>query len=136
MRRPIPLLTGLGLGLGIMYVFDPDQGRRRRTLLGDQLRRAVRRTGNRIEANMPADPLVERVRAALWRVTPHARAIDIEARKGTVRLFGPILADEVTPLLGAVACVQGVDKIDNRLDVHEEAGNIPELQGEVWISRR
>lgn len=33
----IALLAGLGAGLGAMYFFDPEQGRRRRALLRDQL---------------------------------------------------------------------------------------------------
>ncbi len=33
------LLTVMGLGAGLMYFYDPDEGRRRRALLGDQVTR-------------------------------------------------------------------------------------------------
>jgi uncharacterized membrane protein len=38
------LITGLGIGLGLMYLLDPDQGRRRRARAGDQLRRVLNKS--------------------------------------------------------------------------------------------
>jgi len=40
-------LFWLGLGAAAMYLFDPDQGRRRRALLRDQLTHAQRLIGER-----------------------------------------------------------------------------------------
>jgi uncharacterized membrane protein len=41
------MLTGLGLGLGLMYFFDPERGRRRRALVRDQTAHAARLTRDR-----------------------------------------------------------------------------------------
>jgi osmotically-inducible protein OsmY len=84
----------------------------------------------RFRADQPADDvLVERVRAALGREVSHPRAIDVEARNGMVRLCGPILSYEVNALLRVVESVPGVRNIDNRLEPHDQPGNIPSLQG-------
>jgi hypothetical protein len=37
MASTMSLLKGIGVGAGLMYVFDPDQGRRRRSLVRDQI---------------------------------------------------------------------------------------------------
>ena len=37
MNRGIALIGGLGLGAGVMYLLDPEMGRRRRALLRDRL---------------------------------------------------------------------------------------------------
>jgi osmotically-inducible protein OsmY len=152
MNRNMSFVVGLTCGAGLMYVLDPGGGRRRRALLRDQVRHAVRKTSDGLDAasrdaanrmsgrladargrlrhEHVADPiLVERVRAEMGRVVSHPRAIDVEARNGTVRLCGPILASEVNPLMDAVRSVSGVTGIDNQLDVHQEPGNIPSLQG-------
>ena len=153
MNRNVSLLTGFAVGLAIMYVVDPAGGRRRRALMRHKLRRAYRQTGegvdttirdmsNRISGGISeiyqrtqpdeaSDAQVaERVRAALGRAVSHPHAIDVTAENGRVRLSGPILAHEVQPLLRAAASVRGVAAIDNQLDVHEQAGNIPALQGD------
>lgn len=42
MRKGIPLAgCGVGLGAGLMYVLDPDRGRRRRAQLRDRTTHAV-----------------------------------------------------------------------------------------------
>jgi hypothetical protein len=40
MNRLIQLLGGVGIGSGLMYFFDPDVGRRRRSLVRDQFVRS------------------------------------------------------------------------------------------------
>lgn len=47
---------------------------------------------------------------------------------GRVWLSGHILSAEYEALLAAVRGIAGVRDIDDRLTVHEEAGNVPELQ--------
>ncbi len=44
MNRAIALLTGAGLGAGLMYFLDPRAGRRRRTTLRDRTIRMARET--------------------------------------------------------------------------------------------
>lgn len=55
-QRPLPstlpwLVVGAAIGAGLMYIFDPQQGRRRRALLRDQglhwQREALERSGRK-----------------------------------------------------------------------------------------
>src|SRR5206468_1513081 len=73
--------------------------------------------------------LEERVRAKLGRYVTHPGSIEVTARDGRVTLGGPVLAREVDWLLEAVASVPGARGVENRLEVHRRAGNIPGLQG-------
>lgn len=152
MNRNFSFLTGFALGAAFMYAFDPNGGRRRRALARDQFTRlahtagdgldaaardlsnraagTVAETRRRLRSDRPDDEvLVERVRAALGRAVSHPKAIAVEARDGMVRLFGPILSHEVSSLLSAVESVTGVRNVDNRLEPHDQPGNIPSLQG-------
>ncbi len=145
-------LSGFGFGLGLMYYFDPDLGNRRRALVRDQVVRAanslsrnidvmVRDTSHRIEglfaettamftSDHPSEPqLRERVRSTLGRHVSHPAAIDVSVAGDRVVLSGPILAHEVDQLLQAVHSVRGVDTVENRLEIHEEPGTVPGLQG-------
>ena len=153
MNRHVSLLTGFAVGLAFMYVVDASEGQRRRALMRDKVRRAFRRTGEGVDTTirdlshrigggineiyqsvLPDETsdaqVAERVRATLGRVVSHPHAIRVTADDGSVCLSGPILAHEVQPLLRAAASVRGVAAIDNQLEVHEQAGNIPALQGD------
>jgi hypothetical protein len=147
------ILSAAALGAAAMYVFDPDKGRRRRSIGRDKIRsmvgdarnfvngaardanyrwqgvRALARRRFRREAAPDDLMLIERVRAHMGRVVSHPHAIQIGANRGRVTLSGPILAREVEPLLDAVRGVLGVDSIDNHLVPHETAEHIPSLQG-------
>jgi osmotically-inducible protein OsmY len=148
------LLSGAALGAGVMYMFDPDRGNRRRALCRDQLVSAGNRTGlyagklsrdlrNRAQGlvaetrarfrreEVTDDVLVNRVKAELGRHAVHHRALDITASGGRVTLRGPALAAEVDELLRAVASVRGVTGVEEQLDVHESAEGVSSLQGAV-----
>ena len=153
MNKGISMLSGAGLGAGVMYLLDPDRGRRRRALVRDQAIRSMRQTREAAEATardaqhraqglvsamkswvFPAAPLtddglIERVRAKLGMLVRHPRSIEVAARDSTVTLSGPVLADEVDSLIAMVSRVPGVRHVENRLEVHEEAGDVPGLQG-------
>ncbi len=73
--------------------------------------------------------LVGRVRAALGRVVSHPHAIHVTVHQGRASLNGPILASEKNALLHAVRSIPGVTDIEDRLDAHSRAANIPGLQG-------
>ena len=145
-------LAGACLGAAGMYLIDPSRGARRRGLIRDQLTHAIHKTADGLEAtgrdfaqraegiwasghhwfgsaDVPDHILIERVRAKLGRYVSHPRAIDVDADSGCVRLRGKILEREVEPLLRAVAWIPGVHEIDNLLEQHDRAGNIPSLQG-------
>lgn len=146
------MLTGLGIGLGLMYFLDPERGRRRRALIRDQVAHGARITRDaagatsrdvahrasgtvaalrgRFRQGMVDDVvLVERVRARLGRALSHPHAIKVEAHDGIVTLRGPILQHEVKPLLNAIERVADVRQVVNELEEHKEPGNIPSLQG-------
>ncbi|HEU0199373.1 MAG TPA: SRPBCC family protein [Burkholderiaceae bacterium] len=145
-------LLGFALGAGLMYMLDPDRGRRRRALLrdrvqhtahliGDAARVAARDTGHRAQGlwarargrvlpeSATDEVIALRVRAAIGRVVSNVRSIDVDVTGGRVTLRGPVLAHEVPELLARVATVRGVRDIDNRLTTYERSGNVPELQG-------
>jgi uncharacterized membrane protein len=142
----------MGLGAGLMYFLDPNLGRRRRALARDQVVSALSRVDDCLDATVrdlthraeglaasarslfaagraPDEVLVERVRAKIGRYVSHPGSIEVTAHNGRVMLRGPVLAREVDRLLSAVAAVPGVAGVENRLEVHEQAGNVPGLQG-------
>lgn len=146
------LLIGTGVGMLAAFMLDPDRGRRRRALVGDQLRRARHKAGDAMGAtardignrsagvvaaargrfakeDVDDTTLVNRVRARLGRVCSHPGAIDAEAHNGTVTLRGPVLASERDKVLAAIASVRGVASVENALETHETAENVPALQG-------
>jgi uncharacterized membrane protein len=148
----LAFLGGAGLGAALMYLLDPDRGRRRRKLLGDQVvhlvsqsdtlinttardlrnraRGMLAETRARFEDTDVIDAvLAARVRSRMGWVISHPHAIAVSADHGRVTLSGPILAHEVDDLLKAVAAVRGVRAVEHRLEVHERADDVPGLQG-------
>jgi osmotically-inducible protein OsmY/gas vesicle protein len=142
------------LGGALMYMLDPERGRRRRALVRDKVIRAghatqdlARDTGRYMadkargvaaetqakfrREQMPDQTLVERVRAEMGRVVSHPGSIDVTATSGTVTLRGPILRDEVESLLSRVRSVRGVQDVQNQLEIHQTAGSVPGLQGQT-----
>ena len=146
-------LGGAAVGLAAMYLLDPDKGRRRRAVLGDKAasvaldaRRALRAagrdashrvTGMRARARhwltdepIPDDlQLIERVRARMGRLVAHPHAMQVGANRGRVTLSGPVLRHEVPRLLDAIRSVWGVQEIDDRLVIYDDAASISSLQG-------
>jgi uncharacterized membrane protein/osmotically-inducible protein OsmY len=142
---------GLSLGARLMYMLDPQQGRRRRALARDRaiwlahqaeltLDRGVRDLLNRAQsvaddafsllAQKPVSDAVlrERVRSRLGRASSHPHAIEVEAKDGWVTLTGPILQQEMRRALWAARSVAGVRHVENRMQAHREA-DVPDLQG-------
>lgn len=145
-------LAGACLGAAGMYLIDPSRGARRRGVIRDQLIHAAHKTVDGLDAtrrdlshrargtwaeaqywfgssDVPDYILAERVRAKLGRYVSHPRAVEVGADNGCVMLRGKILKREVEPLLAAVRKIPGVREIDDLLEQHETAGNIPSLQG-------
>ncbi len=152
MKTNLGLLGGIGIGAGLMYLLDPDKGSRRRALARDKMFRCVHKTGDALsmtsrdarnrtrgvvsqvtslfsKEDVPDGILIERVRSKMGRVVSHPGAIEVTARLGRVTLAGPVLRSELKALLKCVSSVRGVQGIENLLEVHEESGNIPDLQG-------
>jgi hypothetical protein len=147
------IISSLGVGAIAMFFMDPRRGRRRRALVRDQavhlmhrMRDAQRVTAadiaNRgsglramtrrwLRRDVPATDrnITERVRARLGRVVSHPHAIEVTVRDGHVTLSGPILLDEVRPLISTVKSVDGVRSVDDRLSAYAEARGVSALQG-------
>lgn len=152
MNKSLLFGAGLGLGTAAMFLLDPDRGKRRRALVRDKFALATRKTGecmqvtardlsnrtrgtiaaiqSRFSSEQPDDSvLVDRVRSKIGRTVSHPSAIEVTANNGNITLSGPVLAHEVPHLLSCVKWVPGVKDINNNLEVHEEPGNHPALQG-------
>jgi uncharacterized membrane protein len=136
-----------------MYLFDPDRGKRRRSLLRDQLehtrrssmdpgpaRDIMNRTRGALAElryrfdgkNVDDTVLVERVRSKVGRAVRYASSLEVDALEGRITLRGPALRKDLERLHAAVARVPGVKSVDDqRLDVYEQPGNIPGLQGDT-----
>jgi uncharacterized membrane protein len=146
------LIAGAGIGAGLMYLLDPDMGRRRRALARDQIAHGIREFSegvgvtsrdlmNRsrgvaaemrhlvISDTAGDEVLVQRVRSAMGGVVGHPGSIHVTAHDGHVILSGVILEDEVGPLIKRASSVRGVKSVEERLDIYKEPGNIPGLQG-------
>jgi osmotically-inducible protein OsmY len=133
------VVCAAGVGAALMFLFDPDNGRRRRALLKDKsasyarkaqeteaalvrqtlhhVRGALATLRTRVTPPEPVDDnvLTERVRAALGHVVPDAHAIDVKVRDGCVILKGPVTQDEMGEIVACAERVRGVQEVDNRL---------------------
>lgn len=154
MREILALAAGWAAGAATMYYLDPHGGRRRRAVVRDRLvawshdaghlaqrggRRAIGRmrgmaAARRAQRHSQERPhsdelLLERVRARLGHSIGYPGAINVEASAGRITLRGPALARDVPSLIDSVRRVAGVADVENLLTVHDEPGNVPELQG-------
>ncbi|HWN98963.1 MAG TPA: SRPBCC family protein [Blastocatellia bacterium] len=153
MNKTMGVISSLGIGAGLMYLFDPDRGNRRRSRVRNKIQRVANKTDDAIgktsrdlanrlsgivaeaeslvftRGKASNEVLVARVRAKLGRVVSHPRSIDVKAEDGRVTLSGPILAKEVDALLERVRAIRGVAGVENRLEGHEQAGTVSGLQG-------
>jgi uncharacterized membrane protein len=152
MNQGLTALCSLGLGAGLMFIFDPVRGKRRRALVRDQLVHAghlfkhamgitsrdlshraygVLAEGNHLfhREEVSNEVLEARIRAKIGRSVSHPHAISVEVNNGRVRLSGPVLADEVNRMISGVRSVRGVKGVEDRLTVHTQAEGMPSLQG-------
>ncbi len=148
------LVGGLGLGAALMYVLDPERGKKRRATVRDKALSGANRAGSRLAARsrdvanrargVAAEigsltksgetndqVLEERVRAELGRVVARPSSIEVGALAGTVVLSGAVRADEVDDLLSAVRGVAGVEDVENRLEVYETSEEVRSRAGSI-----
>ena len=156
MRNQLGLgvLGSAGLGAGLMFLLDPDLGTRRRAILRDKLislsrlaagaaDKTSRDVKNRLYGTVVAtqsrfsdaaadtsdDILVERVRSQMGRAVSHPHAIHVSAKNSCVILSGEILSNELNGLIRAVSGVKGVKEVVNKMNAHDQPGDISSLQG-------
>ena len=142
MPHNLMFLGGVGAGAGLILLFDPAEGRRRRMAVRDRVDRALRAASEAVgttsrdlrhrlsgaaarlglaDVAVASDGvLCERVRARLKHVVSYPRAIQVAAAKGRVVLTGAIPRGERHAAIAAVARVAGVESVDDCLD---EAAN-------------
>ena len=145
-------LIALLSGVGLMYLFDPQEGKHRRAQVRDQwvkfqnqaqstAENAQKQIEDRAQGvaaetrstieNQPVsdEALATRVRSELGRVVSHPGTVEVAASGGRVTLRGNILADEMGRVMQAVRMVQGVTNVDNQMRVYQEPGTMPDPQG-------
>ncbi len=144
-RTRIVFLGGLGLGAAFMYALDPASGRGRRARARQRLRSLTggrrqggQELGRRLEGGVHAllhsdaasdRVLADRVRAALGRAVSHPGAIEVEVKDGCAVLTGHVLARETRELMRRVGRVAGLKGVDDRLERHAGADQVPALEG-------
>jgi hypothetical protein len=144
------LLSGIGIGAGLMYYVDPHRGHARRVVMRDKTLRLSRQIGeragkverdvnNRLRGKVAQvrtrvtsgqasdDVIVARARAAMGRVVAHPHAITVTAASsegGTLILSGMAHPDEVNRLLATIRAVRGVHGVENHLREHDTPANL------------
>jgi osmotically-inducible protein OsmY len=152
MKKAWTGVGGLGVGAALMYLFDPERGNRRRALLRDKAFHAAHSTREKLDVKsrdaanrlhgllartkslltrerVPDTVVAERVRSRIGHVVSHPGSIEVAVQDGRVTLAGPALSGELDPLLCEVERVRGVTGVENKLELHEEPGSVPGLQG-------
>ena len=152
MKKAWTGVGGLGVGAALMYLFDPERGNRRRALLRDKALHVAHSTGEKLDVKsrdaanrllglaartksllkrerVPDAVVAERVRSRIGHVVSHPGSIEVAVQDGRVTLTGPALTRELDPLLREVERVRGVTGVENKLELHEEPGTVPGLQG-------
>jgi uncharacterized membrane protein len=150
MHPSMAVLAGAGLGASVMYLLDPDRGKRRRALIRDQVghlthgasemaettardlghhaQGVMAETRARFTRDRPTDEvLVARVRARLGRVSRHPDTLDVTARGGHVRVSGSIPATEAQQVRATIRSVRGVKQVEDHLDLDQETEEQPDL---------
>jgi len=139
--------VGAGIGAGLMYLLDPERGRRRRALIrertGSVARDAQRAAGrvtrdleNRVQGQAAQarqrrqepvndDVLMARVRAKLGRLISHPHQVEVTARHGAVTLTGQVAPEETGRLISRIERVPGVKSVENRLNEASPAPAAP-----------
>jgi hypothetical protein len=147
--------TGWGLvalGAGLMFMLDPNTGRRRRAITRDKARKFARLSAERAQAlaRQTADrargvmaearaasdeewvddqTLVARVRSELGRAVSHPGSLHVDAVDGCVTVRGPVFVWEADAAVAAIENTRGVCGVDDQMTRHEQPGNVPGLQG-------
>ena len=142
----ITLLSGMALGAGLMYIFDPVRGTARRSYARDKLVRGIhllrcelnkqaRNLGNHmvgtvVEAGssirdrfrtIDDTVLLERVRAQLGHVASHSALIDVIPKNGNVTIIGDVLHGEQEKIARCLGKVRGVRDFKLELNEHSSA---------------
>ncbi len=146
-------MDGVIVGACLMAVLDPQVGRSRRAWIRQKTRKAIRRTGMRLDGQRkdlvnrtrglmadtrsrmkgndhPSDlVLISRIRSSLGHCCSHPGAIDVQACDGRISVWGPVIAEEADTIIKAVESVPGVVQVEDQLQRFSDPRHIPALQG-------
>ena len=137
----------LAAGAGLMYFFDPQRGRTRRTWVIDKTSHCVRRTGNTVRATardwahrvrgmahetgligpehaaqdrVDSEQLIQRIRSEMGHFSDQPGNVQFMAdATGAVMVTGNIARDELDRLLMLLHRIPGVAHVINRLHVSD-----------------
>lgn len=138
LSRSLAGLSGIAVAVGLAYLFDPDNGKQRRSRLGSQYRNAASRINERSHAlrdqlsnryrgasaraiswydsrKNPDRDLMRRVRMEVARSIPHPGTIGVIAHDNTVILHGHVVESEHEEVLKCVRGVAGVENVTDHL---------------------
>jgi hypothetical protein len=150
---------GAGVGAGLMYLLDPQVGGRRRAVardksvsalkqggkaaaktsrhLGNKTKGLVAEAGSKLRKSDLVDDgqkLLKKVQKVVRVTVSHPSAIDPILEAGRVHLHGLILASEVARLLAAIEAVEGINGVENRLELHESPQDLAAFRkGRRWV---
>jgi len=149
------LLTGLAIGAGAMYIFDPEQGCRRRAYAGQKAMHGGHAAGQWItgksadfahrawgavtelrcslrdrKRSIPDDILEARVRSQLGHVLSYPGAISVHAHDGQVTISGNVLPGERSRVEDRIRKTRGVRNWNIQVVERQVIERIPELQGQ------
>jgi gas vesicle protein len=156
MNRPsqvLTALTGIAITAAGAYLLDPDNGKRRRSELGDKCKNAAKKVNERahtlggqvksgykdasvrarswLDSDQRGDKtLARRVRMDLWRAVPDTERVGVIAHDGEVILHGDVLASEHDHVLNVARGVEGVRSVADHL-YEREAFERPSGAGRV-----
>jgi len=142
-----------------MYLLDPERGRSRRALardksvsalkqggkaaartsrhLGNKTKGLVARTGSKLRESDLAEEgqkLLKKVQKVVRATVSHPSAIDPILEAGRVHLHGLVLASEVARLIAAIEAVEGINGVENRLELHESPQDLAAFKGKRrWV---
>lgn len=130
------LLTSIGLGAALMYLFDPERGKARRAQIGDRVKakahdaersaeklaKDLRNRASGVKAKLSKteqaaddDILIARIRSELGHVIDHADRVDVQASLGHVTLTGELPEADIEEAVRCAESVDGVISVDNQL---------------------
>jgi len=143
LEHGVTLLSGMAIGATLMFVLDPNRGRKRRSGVqqklvhaGHVVNRTARRQGRNLANQLSGsvaelrsklrdrfrtiddDTLVERVKAQLGHVISHPGLLDISCSRGCVCISGPVLDREIDRIRERLEKIRGVVETRLSLDEH------------------
>ncbi|MCO6509468.1 MAG: SRPBCC family protein [Aridibacter famidurans] len=160
MKKLNLLLGGIGIGAGLMYLLDPQKGRRRRAMLQDKARhlgtvgkrglvKASHDISNRFNGlaydarsvfradDDPSDAVLDaRVRSMLGRTSSNPHALKTHVEDGVVTIAGPVLEHEAEDVVCRTSRVRGVKSVNDEMERHSREEEFPSLQGDRSLEHR